>query len=90
MTVGGNLSWQTETRYDSTIGFGANAIAARFEQKPYTLLGLMAGYDFSDSLKGNLNVNNVTDRKYFSGMGSYGSTFYGEPRNVMASLKYSF
>ncbi|MNF14833.1 Ferric-pseudobactin BN7/BN8 receptor precursor [compost metagenome] len=50
----------------------------------------MTAYDFSRNLRGNLNLNNLTDRKYFSGMGSYGSAFYGEPRNIMASLKYDF
>ncbi|UVL59910.1 TonB-dependent siderophore receptor [Pseudomonas sp. B21-032] len=90
MTVGGNVSWQSNIYYDTTLGFGPGAIPARFDQKGYTLVGLLAGYDFSDNLRGNINLNNLTDRKYFSGMGSYGSTFYGEPRNVMASLKYSF
>ncbi|WP_371919733.1 TonB-dependent receptor domain-containing protein [Pseudomonas sp. MYb187] len=90
MTVGGNVSWQSKIHYDTTLGFGSNAIDAHFEQKAYTLVGLMTAYDFSRNLRGNLNLNNLTDRKYFSGMGSYGSTLYGDPRNIMASLKYDF
>ncbi|MDN7141910.1 TonB-dependent siderophore receptor [Pseudomonas sp. JQ170] len=90
MTVGGNVSWQSKVYYDTTLGFGTNTLDAHFEQKPYTLVGLMTAYDFSNNLRGNLNLNNLTDRKYFSGMGSYASTFYGEPRNIMASLKYDF
>lgn len=90
MTVGGNISWQSKIYYDTSLGFGANAIDAHFEQKPYTRLGLMAAYDFTDKLRGTFNLNNLTGRKYFSGMGSYTSTFYGEPRNLMASMKYSF
>jgi iron complex outermembrane receptor protein/outer membrane receptor for ferric coprogen and ferric-rhodotorulic acid len=90
LTVGGNVSWQSRTYYDTTLGFGASAVSAHFEQKGYTLAGLMAAYDFTDNLRGTLNLNNVTDRKYFSGMGSYTSTFYGEPRNLLATVKYSF
>lgn len=38
----------------------------------------------------SLNVNNVTNEKYWSGVASYRTLSYGEPRNIMLSAKAEF
>lgn len=45
----------------------------------------------SDQLSTSLNVNNVFDKKYISALDTtFYSGYYGEPRNLMLSAKYSF
>ncbi|BAP45634.1 outer membrane ferripyoverdine receptor [Pseudomonas sp. StFLB209] len=59
-------------------------------QDAYAVLGLMAGYRFNEHWDGRVNLNNVTDEKYWQGIptGS-GSGTYGDPRNLMFSLKWT-
>lgn len=38
----------------------------------------------------SVNVNNVTDEEYWSGVASYRTLSYGEPRNVMLAVKAEF
>ena len=37
-----------------------------------------------------VNLNNVFDREYLSGYGLYSTYYYGDPRNLMLGMKYSF
>ncbi|WP_460427167.1 TonB-dependent siderophore receptor [Azotobacter armeniacus] len=52
-----------------------------------TLYDAMASYTW-DAIKLQLNASNLTDKEYVSSCGSY--CFYGERRNVTASLTYSW
>ncbi|MCW3153690.1 TonB-dependent receptor [Achromobacter spanius] len=86
LTVGGNVHWQGNTYFTQEV----DARNHRFTQDSYAVFGLMAGYDFSKDLRLTVNVNNVLDKHYYSGMGNYNSVFYGAPRNVFAQLRYKF
>lgn len=89
LTIGGNLQWQSSTYF--VPGDWYSVVGdPKFEQKAYTLVGLVAGYDFNEQLKGTLNVNNLFDKHYYSGVGNYDTVYWGAPRNLMATLKYSF
>ncbi len=59
-------------------------------QDAYSVVGLMAGYKFDEHWDGRVNFNNVFDTKYWQGIptGS-GSGVYGDPRNVMFSVKWT-
>ncbi|MCD5974599.1 TonB-dependent siderophore receptor [Pseudomonas quasicaspiana] len=59
-------------------------------QNNYSVVGLMAGYKFDENWDGRVNFNNVFDTKYWQGIptGS-GTGVYGDPRNVMFSLKWT-
>ncbi len=50
----------------------------------------MARYDVTDNLSAQLNVDNLTDEKYFDLFDAYGALTYGAPRSVTASAKYRF
>lgn len=89
LTVGGNLHWQSRTYFEAGEWYTLSN-PSKFQQKSYSLVGLVAGYDFSDQLKGSLNLNNLFDKHYYSGIGNYETVYYGAPRNLMATLKYSF
>lgn len=81
MTIGAGLNWQSKTGDNLSI----------YTQKSYTLINLMGKYEFTDNLTGSLNVNNLLDKKYVagsSGGAQYG--YFGEPRNIVTSLKYNF
>ncbi len=76
LTVGGGVNWQSEYGY---VGEPA--------QKSYAIVNLMARYALSKQLTVSLNLNNLFDKHYYSGLSNYGGV-YGAPRNVMATLKY--
>lgn len=87
LTIGGGVNWQ-----DSIYTYAANPAgnAEKVEQDAYALVNLMARYEFTENLSGQLNANNVTDEKYFDIFDAYGALTYGAPRSLTASAKYSF
>ncbi|WP_340612912.1 TonB-dependent siderophore receptor [Pseudomonas shirazensis] len=92
VTVGGNVYWQSSTFFKPSDEdwYSIDDPTAKFEQKSYALVGLVGGYDFTESLKATFNVNNLFDKHYYSGIGNYGTVYWGAPRNVMFNVKYSF
>ncbi|MBR8657354.1 TonB-dependent siderophore receptor [Achromobacter sp. Marseille-Q0513] len=86
LTVGGNLLWQGNTYFTQAI----EGKDRRFIQDSYAILGLMAAYDVSKDLRLSVNLNNVFDKAYYSGIGTYNSVYYGAPRNVLAQARYRF
>ena len=83
LTVGGGVDWTSKTslyfsRYDSTV-----------QQDAYTVVNLMARYQFNKKLAATLNINNLFDKTYYQGIGgSYGH--YGSPRYAAVTLRYDF
>lgn len=60
------------------------------EQGAYGVVGLMAGYRLDELWDARVNLNNVLDQKYWQGIPTAsGSGTYGDPRNVMFSLKWT-
>ncbi len=92
LTVGGNVYWQSSTFFKPSDEdwYSIDDPTARFEQKSYTLVGLVTGYDLTRDLKATVNVNNLFDKHYYSGIGNYGTVYWGAPRNLMFNMKYSF
>lgn len=63
------------------------------EQDAYTLVDFMVGWKPTDHIDTQLNLNNAFDKKYYNSLSSsvtVPSNVYGEPRNLMLSVKYSF
>jgi outer membrane receptor for ferric coprogen and ferric-rhodotorulic acid len=59
-------------------------------QDAYAVVGLMAGYKFDENWDGRVNVNNLFDEKYWQGIPTaFGGGVYGDPRNLMFSLKWT-
>lgn len=83
LRVGADVFAQSKTF--EQVGPNANA-----HQDAYAVVGLMAGYKFDEHWDGRVNFNNVFDQRYWQGIptGS-GSGTYGDPRNVMFSLKWT-
>lgn len=81
--VGGDVLAQSETY--NKLGNGSHSVQDR-----YAVVGLMAGYRFNDHWDGRVNLNNVFDQRYWQGIPvATGAGVYGDPRNVMFSLKWT-
>ena len=78
LTVGGGVDWQGRT-------YGPSV-----EQKAYALVNLMARYQITPQFSTQFNVANLTDKKYFSQVGSSGQYRYGAPRKLNLAVSYSF
>lgn len=94
VTVGGGVNWQSEffgnvfqPNPNDTLNFGQNA---RITQDSYYLVDLMARYRFNEHLSTTLNVKNLFDKKYYTGLGNFGTGFYGEPRSLQLATKWDF
>lgn len=87
LTVGGGVNWQ-ESIYTYALNPAGNS--EKVEQEAYALVNLMARYEVTDNLTAQLNVDNLTDKKYFDMFDAYGALTYGAPRSVTASAKYRF
>jgi len=74
-------------RYQSAISTLDGTTTIR--QGGYALLDLMARYEISPQWTATLNLNNVTDRKYLTSL-YWTQAFYGAPRNVQATLRYTY
>jgi outer membrane receptor for ferric coprogen and ferric-rhodotorulic acid len=80
--VGTRVQWQGGTQLDSNSAVRQNA---------YALVDLMASYDIDEHWSTSLNLNNVSDRKYLLSLyQTAGSTNYGAPRNLTASVTWKY
>lgn len=91
-TVGGGISWQSAfygQSYSPNVGGGEGG-STLLKQGGYTLVDLMTRFQYDEHLSFTANANNVFDKKYLTGLGNFGTTFYGEPRNLQITAKYDF
>ena len=91
-TVGGGVSWQSAfygQSYSPNVGGGEGG-STMLKQGGYTLVDLMTRYQYDEHLSFTANANNVFDKRYLTGLGNFGTTFYGEPRNLQITAKYDF
>lgn len=84
--LGVNAHWQNEIFNENV---GPNN-AYRAEQARYWLVNIMARYEFTNQFSGQVNLNNVFDKKYYSSIDFYNQGFFGAPRNIEASVRYQF
>ncbi|WP_404821887.1 TonB-dependent siderophore receptor [Pseudoalteromonas undina] len=85
LTIGGGLNWQSEGYIGSD--------DSRLTQEAYTLVNVMARYEFNNQMDLQLNIDNLLDKKYYNYLkDSWGSKLYryGTPQNVTVSFNYNF
>lgn len=87
LTIGGGINWQ-DSIYTYAINPAGNP--EKIEQDAYALVNLMARYEVTDNLTAQLNVNNLTDEKYYDLFDAFDALTYGAPRSVTATAKYRF
>ena len=90
LTLGGGTNWQSKMFMD-TESWQLPNTRLYAEQKSYVTVNLMAKYDFSKNLSGQININNIFDKKYLSSLDDVFYTGdYGDPMNASLTLKYKF
>ena len=94
LTVGGGVNWQSEffghvfqPNPNDRVNLGQSS---KISQQSYALVDVMARYRFNDHLSTTLNVKNLFDQTYYTGLGNFGTGFYGEPRNVQLTTRWDF
>lgn len=94
LTVGGTLDWQSDTHKQANRPVGRAAdgslITVRDEisQKAFSVVGLMARYQFDEHLSASVNVKNLFDEHYYNNLGFYNGVYHGEPRTMMVSVDW--
>ena len=89
LTLGGGVRWQS-TGWQMLTNWNKGGTVEKFSQDPYWLVDLMARYQISKNLSTTVNLNNAFDKSYYTNIGFYNSSYYGDPRNVMVSTRWDF
>lgn len=84
LTVGGNWTWQSD------IYAVSGTFATKAHQGDYAVVGLLASYEVDRHLTVGVNLNNLFDKKYYDGLGTFASGSYGEPRNAIVNARWTF
>ena len=79
LTVGGGFNWKSRYGYEGE-GYPV--------QESVVIASAMARYQLTPQIETTLHVNNLFDRTYYASITENG--VYGEPRNVVMGVKYSF
>lgn len=79
LELGSQIRWQSEiSRDDKAI-----------KQDSYTLVDLMASYDFARNWNATVNVNNVTNEKYIESL-QWAQGFYGAPTQADLKITWTY
>lgn len=87
--VGASLYRQSGIFSNGTIG----DVRYNITQDAYTLVDAMLGYQVSENIDTQINLNNVFDKKYYQSISNRPNNarnLYGDPRNAMFTVKYQF
>jgi len=88
LSLGGAVKW--ESRPPVTAENPGSGIVERIGQPSYALVNVMARYDLTEALSLQVNIDNLFDKRFFSGNVWFPGFVYGEPRNGRVTLKYAF
>lgn len=84
--VFGDLTFGAGMRYvDQTYGDSAN----QYSVSSYTVTDAMLNYKVTDNVSFAVNATNLFDREYVASNNGY-SSFYGDGRTILGTLKYSW
>lgn len=91
LKLGASVNWQDDIyKEEGKATTGANIGKTIIsKQEAYALVNLMASYKFSKNLSASLNLNNITDEKYYTSLYS-AQSYYGAPRSTYLTLKWDF
>ncbi|MFM9432993.1 outer-membrane receptor for ferric coprogen and ferric-rhodotorulic acid [Janthinobacterium sp. CG_23.3] len=89
LAVGGGVNWEGRSYAQFPSPFGGADL--RVGQDAYAVASVMARYEINPRLSLQVNVNNLFDKKYYANqIDTFKNIMYGAPRNVLATLKYTF
>lgn len=82
LKLGAKMRWQGDTHSDVSD-------SSRVQQEAYAIFDLMAGYAFDRHFSVDLNVNNLTNQKYWNSV-RWSQAYYGAPRSASVSLNWKY
>ena len=88
LSVGGAVKWESRPPV-TAVNPGTN-VEERIGQPAYAIANIMARYDLTEALSLQANVDNLFDKRFFSGNVWFPGFVYGEPRNARVTLRYAF
>ncbi|USI78241.1 TonB-dependent siderophore receptor [Sphingopyxis sp. USTB-05] len=88
LSVGGAVKWESRPPV-TAVNPGTN-VEERIGQPAYAIANIMARYDLTEALSLQVNVDNLFDKRFFSGNVWFPGFVYGEPRNARVTLRYAF
>lgn len=98
-TLGGGMTLQSTTYVSGTVNafnpgsgqFDGPSTPFRFTQAGYAVWNASVQYRINRNWSATLNLNNVFDKTYYKTVGtSNGGNWYGDPRNVLLTLRGAF
>ncbi|WP_290612029.1 TonB-dependent siderophore receptor [Arsukibacterium sp. UBA3155] len=87
LTVGGGLSWESES-YSDPLPLLLSEQTYQVTQDSFVLANLMARYQINQQFSVQLNVHNLFDETYYNGLTQQYN--YGAPRNFSLGATWSF
>ncbi len=87
LTVGGGLSWESAS-YGEVIALPQSGLPYHIAQDSFVLASLMARYEINKQFSVQLNVHNLFDKTYYSGLTQQYN--YGAPRHFSLAVSWSF
>ena len=88
LSLGGAVKW--ESRPPVTANHPVTEVPQRIGQPAYAIANIMARYELTEALSLQVNIDNLFDKRFYSGNGWFPGFVYGEPRNARVTLKYGF
>ena len=88
LVLGAGVNWRSKNYTDANNPVTGEP--SRLEQGSFALVNLMARYEINEHLSLQANVENLTDKTYYSQIGFYSQYRYGTPRSYFVSLNYGF
>lgn len=88
LVLGAGVNWRSKNYTDANNPVTGEPF--RLQQGAFALVNLMARYEINENLSLQANVENLTDKTYYSQIGFYSQYRYGAPRSYFVSLNYGF
>jgi len=91
LSLGGGVNWLSETEGGLVASRVASGIATLVQQEAYAVFSLRAGYQLTENISINANLENAFDKIYYARISATGrGNFYGSPRNFFVSVRATY
>ncbi|HWW57789.1 MAG TPA: TonB-dependent siderophore receptor [Sphingopyxis sp.] len=90
LSLGGAVKWESRPPVTADDPGIPGVDETRIGQPAYAIANIMARYELTEALSLQVNIDNLFDKRFYSGNGWFPGFVYGEPRNARVTLKYAF
>jgi outer membrane receptor for ferric coprogen and ferric-rhodotorulic acid len=90
LSLGGAFKWESRPPVTADNPGTPAVDPTPVGQPAYAIVNIMARYELTEALSLQLNVDNLFDKRFFSGNVWFPGFVYGEPRSGRVTLRYKF